>query len=137
MSTSFLDYGWNGAEYVLSFRITRNNFASRCKLIFFSKNKSSNSYVFFLLCQSKKKSISRLIQFLDSNLVTYKDFMIKTNFDRLLKKLWLEIIETVKVNILKDNTVRNFVDFESDIVFLFNSFILSAHQYSFWSYRKH
>ena len=63
------------------------------------------SYFFIKTFSIFSKSISRLIQYLDSHLVIFKDHMIKTNFERLLKKLWITLMAKIKEQTIKDNSV--------------------------------
>lgn len=51
------------------------------------------------------ESVSRLIQYLDSNLVLYKDYSFKANFDRLLNALWNRLIKLIDSSLKKDQDI--------------------------------
>lgn len=49
--------------------------------------------------------MSRIIEYLDANLVLYKDLAFKANFTRLLRILWIKILNQIEENLKKDDTV--------------------------------
>lgn len=55
---------------------------------------------------SAHESVSRLTQYLKSNLISFKDLAFKINFERLLKSVWCRVLNAIEMNVKKDNTVR-------------------------------
>lgn len=53
------------------------------------------------------KSISRIIQYMDTNLVFYKDFAFKSNYNRLVRLLWEKLLAEIEINLKKDDQVIN------------------------------
>lgn len=70
------------------------------------------SHLFYLFespeSSSAHESVSRLLQYLKTNLIVFKDIALKVNFERLLKSVWTKLLNTIETNIKKDNTVRIF-----------------------------
>ena len=54
---------------------------------------------------SARESVSRLLQYLDSNLVLYKDYAFKPNFEALLNVLWVRLLKVIEESLKKDDPV--------------------------------
>ena len=52
-----------------------------------------------------QESISRIVKYLDENLMTYKELSYKTNFERFLKLIWVRLVAEIEINLKKDDTV--------------------------------
>jgi predicted component of type VI protein secretion system len=52
-----------------------------------------------------QESISRIVKYLDENLMTYKELSYKTNFERFLKLIWVRLVAEIETNLKKDDTV--------------------------------
>lgn len=67
------------------------------------------SHMFYLFespeSVSPQESISRIVKYLDENLMIYKELSYKTNFERFLKLVWTRLIEEFEMNLKKDDTV--------------------------------
>jgi hypothetical protein len=68
------------------------------------------SHMFYLFespeSVSPQESISRIVKYLDENLMIYKELSYKANFERFLKLVWIRLIEEFEMNLKKDDTVR-------------------------------
>jgi len=63
-----------------------------------------------------QESISRIVRYLDENLVVYKELSYKNNFERFLKIIWIRLIEEFETNLRKDDTVcKIFIDYSNII----------------------
>ena len=45
------------------------------------------------------------MQYLDSNLVLYKDYAYKSNFESLLSVLWVRLLKVIEESLKKDDPV--------------------------------
>ena len=45
------------------------------------------------------------MNYLDSNLVTLNTYLLRTNFDRILDSIWVEVLEEIREVILKEEAV--------------------------------
>ena len=44
---------------------------------------------------------------MDTNLVFYKDFAFKSNYNRLVRLLWEKLLAEIEINLKKDDQVIN------------------------------
>ena len=75
-------------------------------------NNDMQAHMFYLFespeCAPVQESISRIVKYLDMNLVNYKELVYKANFERLLKLIWIKLLVEIDANLKKGDTVSFF-----------------------------
>jgi BAI1-associated protein 3 len=46
------------------------------------------------------------MKYLDSNLLTLNQYLLKANFDRILQSIWVEVLEEFNEVLVKEESVR-------------------------------
>ena len=69
-------------------------------MISFHISPSSSNWVLF-----KLQAIGELMNYLDSNLLTLNNNLLRANFDRILDSIWVEVLEEIQDVLNKEDPV--------------------------------
>lgn len=77
----------------------------------FQKNIDANLFFFYESPEntSAQESLSRLLNFLNTNLGVFKQNLVRINFQKLLKSLWCRIVESIRANMKTDTRMKTVV----------------------------
>lgn len=60
------------------------------------------------------QAVEELMKYLDSNLLTLNQYLLKANFDRILQSIWVEVLEEFNEVLVTEESVR---EDNHDIIF--------------------